>query len=79
MNRHGRLGQKTCDEDIEWRRLLDVREMCRLECPDYQPLFVFMYRVLPTVTLDDTPDIWRRYSKLDRWGLSASGQASSCS
>src|SRR5947209_17048810 len=26
---------------------------------DYQPLFVFMYRVLPTVTLADTPDIWR--------------------
>src|SRR5438874_9820983 len=27
---------------------------------DYLPLFVFMYRVLPTVTLDDTPDVWRR-------------------
>jgi hypothetical protein len=26
---------------------------------DYQPLFVFMYRVLPTVTLNDTPDVWR--------------------
>ena len=26
---------------------------------DYLPLFVFMYRILPTVTLDDTPDIWR--------------------
>jgi hypothetical protein len=26
---------------------------------DYEPLFVFMYRVLPTVTLDDTPDVWR--------------------
>lgn len=26
---------------------------------DYLPLFVFMYRVLPTVTLDDTPDVWR--------------------
>jgi len=26
---------------------------------DYLPLFVFMYRVMPTVTLDDTPDIWR--------------------
>jgi hypothetical protein len=26
---------------------------------DYLPLFVFMYRVLPTVTLDDTPDMWR--------------------
>jgi hypothetical protein len=26
---------------------------------DYQPLFVFMYRVLPTVTLGDTPDVWR--------------------
>src|SRR5437660_8340612 len=26
---------------------------------DYLPLFVFMYHVLPTVTLDDTPDVWR--------------------
>lgn len=26
---------------------------------DYVPLFVFMYRVLPTVTLDDAPDLWR--------------------
>ena len=26
---------------------------------DYLPLFVFMYRVMPTVTLDDTPDVWR--------------------
>jgi hypothetical protein len=26
---------------------------------DYRPLFVFMYRVLPTVTLEDTPDLWR--------------------
>ena len=26
---------------------------------EYLPLFVFMYRVLPTVTLDDTPDVWR--------------------
>ena len=26
---------------------------------DYLPLFVFMYRVLPTVTLDETPDVWR--------------------
>jgi len=26
---------------------------------DYLPLFVFMYRVLPSVTLSDTPDIWR--------------------
>ena len=28
--------------------------------PDYLPLFVFMYRVLPTVSLDEgTPDLWR--------------------
>jgi hypothetical protein len=26
---------------------------------DYVPLFVFMYRVLPSVTLSDTPDVWR--------------------
>ena len=26
---------------------------------DYLPLFVFMYRVMPTVTLDDAPDVWR--------------------
>lgn len=27
---------------------------------DYRPLFVFMYRVLPTVTLPaETPDVWR--------------------
>ncbi|MBI2804054.1 MAG: HYExAFE family protein [Planctomycetes bacterium] len=26
---------------------------------DYLPLFVFMYRVLPIVSLDDSPDIWR--------------------
>jgi hypothetical protein len=26
---------------------------------EYLPLFVFMYRVLPTVTLDNSPDVWR--------------------
>lgn len=26
---------------------------------DYLPLFAFMYRVMPTVTLEDSPDVWR--------------------
>lgn len=26
---------------------------------EYTPLFVFMYRVLPTVTLNEAPDLWR--------------------
>ncbi len=31
---------------------------------DYQPLFVFMYRVMPTVTLGDTPDVWHYKNEL---------------
>ena len=31
---------------------------------DYQPLFAFMYRVMPTVTLADSPDLWRYKDEL---------------